>query len=207
MHGTLNTWREWGWFGLLYWYRGVCRQDSPLNMWTWSLRGKLRLWTCPWNLWNSWHLSQNGWSSWGGQMYLYILSSKRSFLTTLPIILTSLTVVCVSSRHLLYPVLYSYCLFEAWHKLWEQRFWLLFYPTSPALRYPQQPEECLAKRTSVEWIKERVKTFKVSAFRTGGKSDLWGDRKEREKRYDKEDTHLEARDIEFFEITKEFPCV
>ena len=110
MHGTLNTWREWGWFGLLYWHRGVCRQDSQLNMWTWSLRGKLRLWTCPWNLWNSWHLSQNGWSSWGGQMYLYILSSKRSFLTTLPIILTSLTVVCVSSRHLLYPVLYYYCL-------------------------------------------------------------------------------------------------
>lgn len=71
--------------------RGICKQDSQLGIRGWSLKGELRLWVCH----NLWCLPQNGWSSWGGWIHLHDISSKRSFLTTLPKILTPFpTVLC-----------------------------------------------------------------------------------------------------------------
>lgn len=71
-------------------------------------------------------------------------------------------------------------------------------PTSCTAVSPAARRLC-SKENTCGMMKQRVKTFKVSAFRVGGKSDLWGDREEREQRYDKEDTHLEAETLTFWD--------
>lgn len=137
--------------------RRICRQDSQLGMRAWSLKGELRLWVCH----NLWFLPQNGWSSWGSWIHLHDISSKRSFLTTLPKLLTPFPTLLCWFMFLISTSWFNsihICLLLSISLQWDinsMRAEILTVIPPHCLLYPYQLEQFLVNKIFFEWIENR----------------------------------------------------